>query len=204
MPIVFHNGKLLFTADGRLAMSEDCCCCLDEPVTKVVTASYTMYPTPRFSATLSEIAAMQLSPVNLISFSGGGATHGPADRGQTKTWNDDNCPVGVGKLPFVQCERTMTGDPNKDEGYVQMDFTFTVYVARQGTSEILFWPSLAAGCVKPTERVCEDGDLKWLWYATEFQYSLDGNAPTTVYTGWNATTRTYTAARPHTITIRIP
>jgi hypothetical protein len=87
-------------------------------------------------------------------------------------------------------------------------------VFRRSTATISVWPAIGFACDKTcpdpnqpcqdSEKTCHDYDDKWLWYATEFQYSLDGNAWTTVSTGWNATTRTYTAARPHTITIRIP
>lgn len=223
MPIVFNDNKLLFTEDGKLAMSAACCCCLAEPVEKVVTATYTMVPTNLFSATQSQAAAYAVSPINSISFAGGGETHGPAGRDQTVSWTDAKCPVAVGDLPYVQCTRIKTGDENKhpdchetassnqdeqDEtvGILKMDFTFTVKVARKGKAEIQFWPSIGTGCCHPRNSSCDaDGriDPKWLWYATEFKYTVNG-VETTVQTGWDASTKTYTAAvQPLTITLPI-
>ena len=58
MPIVFKDEKLLFTSDGKLAMSSACCCCLDEPADVTVKVRYVLEPDILPQGTAPEIFAM--------------------------------------------------------------------------------------------------------------------------------------------------
>lgn len=204
MPLMFHNGKLLFTADGKLAMSEDCCCCLDQAATANLYVRYTLLPfvLPE-NTSCEEFYGYNLNPVHTIDLSPGGHSSSSG----TVKWMDEKCGA-PGEMSFVDVTRSSTGsDPDafpSESSHIDVAETYSAKAFRKSIATITVWPTIAPAYEHPVGQACQPENRKWLWYATEFQYSLDGNAPTTVNAGWNATTRTYTAARPHTITIRIP
>lgn len=186
-------------------MSEDCCCCLDQAATANLYVQYTLLPfvLPK-NTSCEEFYGYNLDPVHTIDLSPGGHSSSSG----TVKWMDEKCGA-PGEMSFVDVTRSSTGSaPDafpSESSHIDVAETYSAKVFRKSIATITVWPTIAPAYEYTIGQSCQTKDRKWLWYATKFKYSLDGTTwSQPVSTGWNATTRTYTAARPHTITIRIP
>lgn len=203
MPIVFKNEKLLFTSDGKLAMSSACCCCLDEPADVTVKVRYVLEPDILPQGTAPETASGYAeSPVNSVTCVDGvnGSPHSLSGDGEL-TWPDEDC-APPGEVSSVSLERVISGDTDSSSGDILMDISFSARVHRKGGVTVSVWPAIAWGCEK--ERgVCKSGGKVWLRYASGFEYTTDDwRTSGSVSTGWDAATKEYTASpRPFTLTI---
>ena len=211
MPIIIEDNKVLIR-DGKVALSTDCCCCLESQAEKAVPIRYVLTYTKLGRIGQSAAAAIVRSRIANASFLCAGVDHGPAAENETVEWNDEKCQP-QGELSSVATSyRTVEGSTNLPEPATyeelpsSVDWTVKVgnvcsfVVPRRGTATIHYRPNTEVrywtGQKDPDtgQEIVSDRQY-YKWSAATFEYSLDGG---------NTWTTVTTTDQPHTITIQIP
>ena len=141
MPIVFHNGKLLFTADGKLAMSANCCCdCLPHPTTRTFIITYSVGGTEctkslSFAQSKSEVESYGVASYWSISFTRrGGQTETLQKGGGTLFLSGSRC----GSESRPRLEESVSAPSS-----TSFKIMLTAYLTQPGTLSVTFRPGSA-------------------------------------------------------------
>lgn len=133
MPIVFNNGKLLFTADGKLAMSTDCCCdsCMQTSRTVDIEFRYTLSQSQTTGLpSCSQIPSASTSPAYYFSFTPvNGATEALTSPGELQLSGGD---CGTNITPILSISGRTDG-----ESFV---VEYTAVLVRRGILAFSFTP----------------------------------------------------------------
>lgn len=151
MPIVFHNGKLLFTADGKLAMSANCCCdCLPSPTTRTFVITYSVGGTGctqslSFAQSELEVNSYGVASYWSISFTRrGGQTETLQKGGGEMVLSGKTC----GSASQPRLEESVATDPTG----TSFTITLTAFLTQPGTLAVTFRP----GSLPYVERVKDE------------------------------------------------
>ena len=141
MPIVFHNGKLLFTADGKLAMSANCCCdCLPHPTTRTFVITYSVGGTGctqslSFAQSESEVNSYGVASYWSISFTRNGVAPETLQKGGgTLVLSGSRC--GSESRPRLEESASASSSTS-------FKIMLTAYLTQPGTLAVTFRPGSA-------------------------------------------------------------
>lgn len=199
MPIVFKDGKLLFTEDGKLAMSADCCCkeCLSVAKTVKVEIQYSWTDNQTGTLPTCEQAAASPSsrPAYLLSFR-------PFE-GQTESL------AGVGHKDMSKgdCETQTTPYLNisaQQDGY-GFTITYEAVLVRAGILSVGFTPHVKFNTRTASEESDECVEVTSIDYTNELLVSttIGGATVQTPHNpSWNQSTWLYTSPYSAAIPVR--